>query len=185
MGGGLEGSAEVVANSRRQQRGSCIDHRNGRSRTRFLSQALLVCLVYVSIFGEAAHGYVDAYEQLTNYGFPIGLLPSTVTGYELAENGKFAVYLSGKCEIEIPSAFTVVYATKITGKLSYGSLKDLTGIQVKIYFVWLSITAISVNGDDLKFEVGYVSASYPIHPNFDENPECVNKFNSQPLYLAA
>lgn len=176
---GAEAGAEVAISRRR---GDCC---NGllEWRSRGLLPVLLGCLWYVGIYGDVAHGYIDAYQQLINYGFPIGLLPHIVTGYDLAENGKFAVYLDSKCEIDIPSAFPVVYSKKISGKLAYGSLKDLSGIQVKIYYFWLTINAITVQGDNLKFEVGLISASYPIHPNFDENPDCVNTVGreSEPL----
>jgi hypothetical protein len=180
---GVGVAADVVTVSRKARKSAFSTWVAGE---RCSTTLLLVCLLYISINADLADAYTDAYEQLVNYGFPIGLLPQTVTGYELAENGKFAVYLESECQIDIPAAFPVIYSTKIAGNLSYGKLRNLSGIQVRIAkFVWFSITAITVQNDDLRFEVGIISASYPIHPNFDENPYCVDALSAeeQLLYL--
>nr|ABR17598.1 unknown [Picea sitchensis] len=46
-----------------------------------------------------------------------------------------------------------------------------TGIRVRVFFQWWSITGIRSSGKDLVFEVGVVSAKYP-SSNFDESPDC-------------
>lgn len=113
----------------------------------------------------------SAYDILSSYGFPSGLLPQTVSHYDLDSDGKFTLYLSGSCTVDIPDAYPVKYAPKITGTISNQTLDDLSGITVKVLFVWWDITGISVSGDDLVFKVGPVSASYAAL-NFSENPVC-------------
>ncbi|OAE23481.1 hypothetical protein AXG93_285s1390 [Marchantia polymorpha subsp. ruderalis] len=123
----------------------------------------LISLVSVSSalrLVSAGDGYKDAYEQLVEYGFPTGLLPNTVTGYTLEDDGKFAVFLQDKCNVYIPGEFPVTYSKTITGVLSYGSLKNLNGISVKAYYFWWSINAITVVNGNLVFEVGLLTAKY-------------------------
>ncbi|BBM97663.1 hypothetical protein MPTK1_1g07370 [Marchantia polymorpha subsp. ruderalis] len=137
----------------------------------------LISLVSVSSalrLVSAGDGYKDAYEQLVEYGFPTGLLPNTVTGYTLEDDGKFAVFLQDKCNVYIPGEFPVTYSKTITGVLSYGSLKNLNGISVKAYYFWWSINAITVVNGNLVFEVGLLTAKYPVD-NFEESPGCATK----------
>nr|POE89507.1 hypothetical protein CFP56_50233 [Quercus suber] len=47
----------------------------------------------------------------------------------------------------------------------------LTGISVKILFLWPNIIEVGRDGDDLYFSVGIASASFPID-NFYECPQC-------------
>lgn len=119
----------------------------------------------------------SAYEVLESYGFPAGLLPETVTGYDLDDNGKFTLYLDGSCTVDIPNAYPVKYASTIKGTIAYGSLTNLSGISVKVFFIWWDLTAISVSGENLVFKVGPASASYPIL-NFSENPVCEGSYGN-------
>lgn len=115
---------------------------------------------------------ISAYEQLERNGFPAGLLPRTVVSYTLQSDGRFAVYLSGKCSFTVPGEkLPVSYSSVITGVLAPGRLSDLGGVQVKVLWIWWSITGIYVKNDNLVFEVGLVSAEYPMS-NFDEGLEC-------------
>ncbi|KAL3699526.1 hypothetical protein R1sor_017548 [Riccia sorocarpa] len=140
-----------------------------------LSRNYLVVLLGILSLSTFVAGsveeYKDAYEQLISYGFPRGILPDSVTGYSLEDDGHFSVYLEGKCNVFIPGEFPVIYSKTITGKLSFGSLTDLKGIQVQAYFFWWPIDTISVSNGNLVFEVGSLTAKYPVN-NFDESPAC-------------
>ncbi|KAL2652835.1 hypothetical protein R1flu_020963 [Riccia fluitans] len=136
--------------------------------------ALLGLLSLSSVVDAGVEEYKDAYQQLVSYGFPQGLLPDSVTGYSLEDDGHFAVYLQDKCNVYIPNEFPVVYSKTITGHLTYGALKELKGIQVKAYLLWWTINAITVSSGNLVFEVGLLTAKYPVD-NFDESPACKKK----------
>lgn len=119
----------------------------------------------------------SAYDVLESYGFPSGLLPETVASYELDDDGKFTLYLDGSCTVDIPNAYPVKYASTIKGNIASGSLTNLSGISVKVFFIWWDITAIYVSGENLVFKVGPASATYPIL-NFSENPVCEGSFGN-------
>ena len=113
-----------------------------------------------------------AYELLEAYGFPSGLLPETVTSYDLDEDdGSFSLSLESSCTVNIPGAYPVKYSASITGTLEPGSLSDLSGVNVKVFFIWWPISSITVSGSSLVFSVGPATASYDIS-NFSENPVC-------------
>ena len=113
-----------------------------------------------------------AYELLEAYGFPSGLLPETVTSYDLDEDdGSFSLSWESSCPVNIPSAYPVKYSASITGTLEPGSLSGLSGVNVKVFFIWWPISSITVSGSNLVFSVGPASASYDIS-NFSENPVC-------------
>ncbi len=116
----------------------------------------------------------DAYEKIETYGFPRGILPPTVTGYNLEANGRFVLYLEGDCRVLIEEKYPLEYGKVITGVLSYGQLEELQGIRVKAFFVWWDITAISRNSNDLLFVIGLLSAQFPL-TNFDDPPVCERK----------
>lgn len=115
-----------------------------------------------------------AHTELTNYGFPVGLLPATtVLGYAVNEtSGDFSVQLGGACKITLPpDNYVATYSKRITGKIVKGKIAELDGIRVRALFKWWSITGIRSSGDDIVFEVGMVTAKYP-SKNFDESPAC-------------
>ncbi|KAJ7555441.1 hypothetical protein O6H91_05G084700 [Diphasiastrum complanatum] len=118
-----------------------------------------------------------AYELLELNGFPAGLLPHTVVSATFHSNGQFEVHLSGKCSVDVPGEYPVSYGSRITGVLSKGRLSGLSGITVKAFFVWWSITEIFVTGQDLVFTIGIASASYPAS-NFNDSPVCGNSMIS-------
>ncbi|KAJ0881655.1 hypothetical protein HanRHA438_Chr10g0476551 [Helianthus annuus] len=96
-----------------------------------------------------------AHSVLTHHGFPIGLLPTGVFTYNL----------------------NTTYSKKVTGKIVENRIAELKGIRVRAFFQWWGITGIKINGDDLVFEVGMVTAKYPVK-NFDESPQCEGKKHS-------
>ncbi|XP_058184405.1 uncharacterized protein LOC131301913 [Rhododendron vialii] len=119
---------------------------------------------------------LTAHAELTSHGFPIGLLPTNVQAYTLnATTGDFAVHLGDNCRVTLPpDNYLATYSKRITGKIVEGRIAEISGIRVRAFFQWWSITGIRLNGDDLVFEVGVVTAKYPSN-NFDESPECEGK----------
>ncbi|CAN1186855.1 hypothetical protein LINPERPRIM_LOCUS11084, partial [Linum perenne] len=59
----------------------------------------------------------------------------------------------------------------IGGYLSENRLTKLTGVSVKILFLWLNIVEVVRSGDDISFSVGIASASFPIE-NFYICSQC-------------
>ncbi|KAF9679682.1 hypothetical protein SADUNF_Sadunf06G0039900 [Salix dunnii] len=117
--------------------------------------------------------------ELTNYGFPIGLLPSSVKKLTLNQtSGEFSVDLRGACQITLPpDNYLATYSKRISGKIVKGRIAELDGIRVRALFQWWSITGIRSSGDNLVFEVGMVTAKYP-SKNFDESPKCEGRHSS-------
>ena len=98
------------------------------------------------------------FEILPKFGLPSGLLPKTVKSYSLSDDGSFTVYLEKECYVEFD--YLVYYEKKITGKLSYGSISDLKGIQVQRFFLWLGVDNIRVDlppSDSIYFQVGWIN----------------------------
>lgn len=114
-----------------------------------------------------------AYDELQRKGFPSGLLPNSVANYSLdTSTGKFSVQLRRRCDITLPpDNYPASFSEKITGTLTEGYIQGLTGIDVRVFFKWWSITGIRSSGKNLVFEVGVASAKYP-SSNFDESPDC-------------
>ncbi|KAG9454560.1 hypothetical protein H6P81_007464 [Aristolochia fimbriata] len=79
-----------------------------------------------------ARQQVSAYEMLEKFNFPRGILPEGVRGYVLHDDGSFEVFLNGDCKFNVEGGYSLSYGKKITGKLSFGSLKDLQGVNVKV-----------------------------------------------------
>ncbi|CAL0316467.1 unnamed protein product [Lupinus luteus] len=113
-----------------------------------------------------------AYELLAQYNFPEGILPKGITGYELDESsGKFRAYLNGTCSFSLEGSYQLSYKPIISGHISKNRLKDLTGVSVKVLFLWLDIVEVVRDTGDLDFSVGIASASFPLD-NFFVSPQC-------------
>ncbi|KAJ3674594.1 hypothetical protein LUZ60_005210 [Juncus effusus] len=112
------------------------------------------------------------HDMLLEYGLPQGLLPNSVESYSLSEDGSFEVNLSSTCYVQFPSNL-VYYEKTIKGKLSYGAISDLSGIQVKKLFIWVSVTGIVVHSDkdEIEFQVGFISQNLP-ESDFESIPSC-------------
>ncbi|OIW12973.1 hypothetical protein TanjilG_15422 [Lupinus angustifolius] len=113
-----------------------------------------------------------AYELLAQYNFPEGILPKGITEYELDESsGKFRAYLNDTCSFSLEGSYQLSYEPIISGHISKNRLKDLTGVSVKVLFMWLNIVEVVRDADDLDFSVGIASASFPLD-NFFVSPQC-------------
>ncbi|KAL9399452.1 hypothetical protein Peur_008413 [Populus x canadensis] len=144
----------------------------------FLISLILLPITFTSQ-SEKQKPPTAAHTELTNYGFPIGLLPSSVKNYTFNQtSGKFSVDLGGACKITLPpDNYLATYSKRVSGKIVEGRIAELDGIRVRAFFKWWSITGISSSGDNLVFEVGMITAKYP-SKNFDESPQCEGKHSS-------
>ncbi|KAF3444421.1 hypothetical protein FNV43_RR14113 [Rhamnella rubrinervis] len=116
----------------------------------------------------------DIHDLLPNYGLPKGLLPNNVKSFTLSDDGNFEIELESPCYVQFEQL--VYYKTKIKGKLSYGSVSDVSGIQAKKLFLWVSVTGIRADKDSdmVEFYVGALSEKLPAK-QFDHIPVCKSK----------
>ncbi|XAR61354.1 hypothetical protein NMG60_11035038 [Bertholletia excelsa] len=144
-----------------------------------MSIVLPISLLFLSSFAiqlpvSAADGgeSLSAYDILQSYDFPVGLLPKGVQGYDLDRTtGKFNVYLNGSCSFSLEGSYQLKYKATISGILYKGRLSNLSGISVKVLFIWLNIVEVVRTGEDLQFSVGIASADFPVD-NFEICPQC-------------
>lgn len=150
------------------------------SEIRAMNNLIIVTLFLYSLISNnpfqlvtaADGGYSSAYEILQSYDFPVGLLPKGVTGYYLdEEEGKFNAYFNKSCSFSLEGSYQLKYNSRISGYIAKGKLSKLSGISVKVLFLWLNIVEVSRKGDKLEFSVGIASADFPID-NFDIIPQC-------------
>ncbi|GBG82236.1 hypothetical protein CBR_g34519 [Chara braunii] len=109
--------------------------------------------------GAASAAAQSAYDVLTSFGLPPGLLPLNVKDYDLQPSGHFSVELEHDCYIKLASGTPVYYAQKVTGVLQKQRLFHLSGIQAK-ELLWLPVTAIEMgdsSSDTITFRVGFLS----------------------------
>ncbi|KAM0998697.1 hypothetical protein FF1_005491 [Malus domestica] len=98
------------------------------------------------------------FDILPEYGLPRGLLPSSVSNYTLSDDGGFVVVLPKTCYIQFD--YLVYYEKTITGKLTYGAITDLKGIQVQRFLFWFDVDEIRVDlppSDSIYFTVGIIN----------------------------
>lgn len=121
-----------------------------------------------------AQSITDVHDLLPKYGLPKGLLPDNVNSYTLSEDGSFEIYLESPCYVHFDQL--VYYNKNIKGKLSYGSVSDVSGIQAKKLFIWVSVTGIQVDkgSDSVEFYVGALSEKLPAK-QFEDIPVCKSK----------
>ncbi|OWM73408.1 uncharacterized protein LOC116201594 [Punica granatum] len=115
------------------------------------------------------------HDILPKYGLPSGLLPDNVKSYSLSSDGRFVVDLDGPCYIQFD--YLVYYDKKISGKLSYGSITDLKGIQVQRFLLWLSVDEIRVDlppADCIYFQVGLINKKLDVD-QFETVRSCRDK----------
>ncbi|KAM7528735.1 hypothetical protein LguiB_032145 [Lonicera macranthoides] len=98
------------------------------------------------------------YEILPEFGLPSGLLPDCVKSYTLSDDGSFTVQLEKTCYVQFD--YLVYYDKKITGKLQYGSITNLKGIEVQRFFFWFDVDEIRVDlppNNNIYFQVGLIN----------------------------
>ncbi|MQL76276.1 hypothetical protein Taro_008661 [Colocasia esculenta] len=145
-----------------------------------LGLSFVSCLLLPSHAGGALSPPPDAptaYEVLERYGFPRGILPEGVKSYLLRKDGTFEAYLGGygDCNFAVAGGYTLRYRRKITGRLDVDgptrAIRELKGVRVKLFFVWLPIGDV-VRGDaELRFHVGPLWTTFPVS-DFGECPRC-------------
>ncbi|XP_022153865.1 uncharacterized protein LOC111021277 [Momordica charantia] len=125
-----------------------------------LGLIVLAAISWLSVSGSDAP---SVYEILPKYGLPRGLLPDSVTDYTLSSDGRFAVHLAKPCYVKFD--YLVYYDKTISGKLEYGSITDLDGIEVQKLFLWLNVKEIRVDlppSDNIYFQVGFINKKLDI-----------------------
>ncbi|XP_050224370.1 uncharacterized protein LOC126674045 [Mercurialis annua] len=144
------------------------------TKTSTLISAILLSIIFFSSpkLTKSLNQEPSAYEMLTDYGFPKGLLLQGVTGYVLdSASGKFSAFLNGSCSFSLEGSYQLRYKSRISGYISEGMISNLEGVSVKLWFMWLDIVEVSRIGDDLEFSVGIAGAGFPVD-NFEESPQC-------------
>ncbi|CAH8350322.1 unnamed protein product [Eruca vesicaria subsp. sativa] len=113
-----------------------------------------------------------AYSLLQSYNFPVGILPKGVVAYDLdTSTGKFHAYFKDSCSFSLVGSYQLNYKSTISGYISENKLTKLTGIKVKVLFLWLNIVEVIRNGDEMEFSVGITSANFGIK-EFLDSPQC-------------
>lgn len=133
-----------------------------------------VPLLLILLSAESVAYAEDAHDVLPLYGLPKGLLPDSIVSNTLSENGEFMVELAVPCYIHF--TYLVYYEKIIRGKLSYGTISDLSGIQAKQFLFWVSLTGIEAHPADgtIEFKVGFLSQTLPAS-EFDSIRQCKSK----------
>ncbi|KAK8677084.1 hypothetical protein V6N13_142640 [Hibiscus sabdariffa] len=85
----------------------------------------------------------DVHDLLPSYNLPKGIVPDNVKSYTLSPTGEFTIELESSCYVHFDEL--VYYEKTIRGKLSYGAVHDVSGIQAKMLFLWLPVTGIQVD----------------------------------------
>lgn len=107
---------------------------------------VVIVLLAVAITADAKP---TAYEILQQHGFPVGLLPQGITGYELdAATGQFLARLDSSCGFELQdSSFMINYEPTIQGVILDGKIEGLKGVSVRVLVVWLNVVEVQIQTD--------------------------------------
>ena len=136
-------------------------------------------LFFILLLGAAAPISTEStankniHELLPKYGLPVGLLPGNVVNYTLSADGEVTVELSSPCYIQF--SLLAYYDKIFKGKVSYGRISDISGIQGRKFFVWASINNMNLNVDDgtIQFNDGILSEKLPVS-EFNKVRPCEN-----------
>ncbi|CAM0875355.1 unnamed protein product [Alopecurus aequalis] len=134
---------------------------------------------YAACEGEASLKGV-ANDVLGEYGLPKGLLPDSVTSYEFVNaTGDFKIQLASSCYVWFGNHYTY-FDKSISGTISYGAISNLSGIQAKKLFIWVSISSMVARPEKgvIEFHAGFISEDVPMSL-FQEVPVCVNGLGEQ------
>ncbi|KAJ6819692.1 uncharacterized protein M6B38_400795 [Iris pallida] len=135
---------------------------------------LFLSFLLLPLLSSSEGGGPTVHELLPKYGLPVGLVPDAVESYTLSSNGEFEIRLSSPCYVHFSSL--AYYGRTIRGRLSYGAISDLEGVQAKKLFLWVSVTGMVAHQDAgvIEFQVGLLSQSLP-YSEFLEVPKCSAK----------
>ncbi|WCJ28864.1 hypothetical protein M5689_010534 [Euphorbia peplus] len=126
---------------------------------------------------SSATNATDIHDIIPSYGLPLGLIPGNVKSYTLHDSGSFVVKLNSPCYVRFEGIDQLVYyGVDIRGKLSYGAVKEVSGIQGKVSFFWFPVTGIeaSEDGEKIWFFVGPFYKTFPA-VTFTDIPACGSK----------
>jgi hypothetical protein len=108
--------------------------------------------------------------MLADYDFPPGILPEGVQNYTLHADGSFDVFLPSACEIDV-SSYKLQYDSTIHGSIKNMVINELQGVSVNVAITRVGITGVDRDGDNLKFDAGVISKSFPVG-TFAVSPYC-------------
>lgn len=109
----------------------------------------------------------------------MGLFPLGVKDFAVDQNGAFWVHLDEACNAKFENELH--YDRNVSGKLRYGMIDELTGLEAQDLFLWLQVMSIRVDVPTtglIYFDVGAASKSFPLSL-FETPPECVAIAGSQ------
>jgi hypothetical protein len=108
--------------------------------------------------------------MLAKYGFPPGIIPQGVQGYELRPDGYFEAHFAGECALHV-GGFKIRYSSRLAGNIQNRSISGLEGVKVKIAFPWIRIREVTRDGGDIRVHVGGITKSFPVG-DFSFSPQC-------------
>uniref|UniRef100_A0A151UH06 DUF538 family protein n=1 Tax=Cajanus cajan TaxID=3821 RepID=A0A151UH06_CAJCA len=136
--------------------------------------AVLLLTAAWSLCGCAARGNAGSiYEALSEHGLPMGLFPKGVKEFAVGQDGAFWVHLDEACNAKFENELH--YERNVSGKLSYGMIDALTGLEAQDLFLWFRVMSIRVDVPTtglIYFDVGAASKHFPLSL-FETPPECV------------
>lgn len=122
---------------------------------------LVVPLGAATLITTSGGANKTAHELLPKFGLPKGLLPGNVINYAMSKDGELIVQLSEPCYIQFSEL--AYYEKIITGRISYGLISNISGIQARKFLLWVAITNIVVDkeNDSIQFNNGLLAEKHP------------------------
>ncbi|KAL9248417.1 hypothetical protein vseg_021741 [Gypsophila vaccaria] len=115
----------------------------------------------------------DIHDILPEYNIPKGIFPNVPNSYTLSKSdGCFTVRLDHPCYVKFEDQL-VYYAPVIKGKLSYGKVSHVSGIQARMFFIWVTVSGLDIQNDMVVFHVGALTQKLPAQ-QFRTIPSCIN-----------
>ncbi|XP_057780214.1 uncharacterized protein LOC130998826 [Salvia miltiorrhiza] len=132
------------------------------------------------IFLSSAHlslAAIDVHDLLPLFNLPKGIIPREIKSFSFSNtDNSFTLELSSNpCYVTFDDQL-VFYDRIIKGKLEYGKVSGVSGIQAKKFFIWVSVTGMEVDeeNDLIEFHVGALSKKLPA-ADFQRVPSCKSK----------
>lgn len=141
------------------------------------SSPILIRSLFFSLLCVLAAASSDApssiYDVLRSHGLPIGLLPKGIKQFEHdPSTGQFQVHLEKSCNAMLENLLH--YDWNISGTLSYGLVRPLSGISAQELFLWFPVQGIRVDDPSsglIHFDVGVVDKQFSLSL-FETPPDC-------------